>query len=56
MTNGERAGWISAVLAACTGLFTLYEVLIIQSSVDVFFTAAALCCTRPSSSSWAVDE
>src|SRR5688572_30358225 len=30
---GERAAWISAGLAALTGLFTLYEVLILQSSV-----------------------
>ncbi len=41
---GERAAWIAASLAALTGLFTFYEVLILQSSVDVFFTAAALYC------------
>jgi 4-amino-4-deoxy-L-arabinose transferase-like glycosyltransferase len=41
---GERAAWIAAVLAALTGLFTFYEVLILQSSVDAFFTAAALWC------------
>jgi Flp pilus assembly protein TadD len=39
---GERAGWLAAILAAFTGLFTFYEVLILQSSVDGFFTAAAL--------------
>lgn len=39
---GQRAGFIAAVLAAATGLFTFYEVLLLQSSVDVFFTAAAL--------------
>jgi 4-amino-4-deoxy-L-arabinose transferase-like glycosyltransferase len=39
---GERAAWIAAVLAAFTGLFTFYEILILQSSVDAFFTAAAL--------------
>jgi 4-amino-4-deoxy-L-arabinose transferase-like glycosyltransferase len=41
---GERAGWIAASLAALTGVFTFYEVLILQSSVDAFFAAAALWC------------
>src|SRR5262249_7141340 len=41
---GARAAWIAALLAAFTGLFTFYEVLILQSSVDAFFTAAALWC------------
>ena len=41
---GERAAWIAAVLAALTGLFTFYDVLILQSSVDAFFTSAALWC------------
>ena len=40
--RGERAAWIAATLAALTGLFTFYEVLILQSSVDPFFTSAAL--------------
>jgi len=39
---GERAAWIAAVLAALTGVFTFYEILILQSSVDAFFTGAAL--------------
>lgn len=39
---GERAAWIAAVLAAFTGLFTFYEVLILQSSIDAFLTSAAL--------------
>ncbi len=39
---GERAAWITAVLAGLTGLFTFYEVLILQSSIDVFLTSAAL--------------
>ena len=39
---GARAAWIAAVLATLTGVFTFYEVLILQSSVDTFFTAAAL--------------
>lgn len=43
---GQRAAWIAGALAAFTGLFTFYEVLILQTSIDVFLTAAALlCCT-----------
>jgi tetratricopeptide (TPR) repeat protein len=41
---GERAAWIAAALAAFTGLFTFYEVLILQASIDVFLTSAALWC------------
>ena len=41
---GERAGWIAGFLATLTGLLTFYEILVIQSSVDVFFTSAALWC------------
>lgn len=40
---GARAGWTAAVLAGGTGLFTFYESLILQSSLDAFFTASALC-------------
>jgi 4-amino-4-deoxy-L-arabinose transferase-like glycosyltransferase len=39
---GARAAWIAAILAAGTGLFTFYEALILQTSLDVFLTAAAL--------------
>lgn len=39
---GDRAAWIAAALAAMTGLFTFYEILILQSSIDVFLTSAAL--------------
>ena len=39
---GERAAWIAAALAAFTGLFTFYEVLIVQASVDAFLTSTAL--------------
>jgi 4-amino-4-deoxy-L-arabinose transferase-like glycosyltransferase len=39
---GNRAAWVAAVLAGLTGLFTFYEVLILQSSIDVFLTSAAL--------------
>jgi Flp pilus assembly protein TadD len=39
---GERAAWIAAILAALTGLFTFYEVLILQAGLDAFLTSAAL--------------
>jgi tetratricopeptide (TPR) repeat protein/4-amino-4-deoxy-L-arabinose transferase-like glycosyltransferase len=38
----DRTAWIAAVLMAFTGLFTLYEILILQSSVDAFLASAAL--------------
>ncbi len=41
---GTRAAWIAATLAACTGLFTFYETLILQTSLDVFLTSGALLC------------
>jgi tetratricopeptide (TPR) repeat protein len=41
---GEIAAWSAAVLAALTGVFTFFEILIQQSSIDGFLTAAALCC------------
>jgi tetratricopeptide (TPR) repeat protein len=41
---GEIAAWAAAVLAALTGLFTFFELLIQQSSIDGFLTAAALSC------------
>ena len=41
---GARAAWIAAALGAFTGLLTFYEVLILQSSIDVFLTSAALWC------------
>lgn len=41
---GERAAWIAAAFAALTGLFTFYESLILQASLDVFLTSAALLC------------
>ncbi|MEO6223788.1 MAG: glycosyltransferase family 39 protein, partial [Vicinamibacterales bacterium] len=37
-----RAAWFAAVLAAGTGLMTFYEVLILQASIDVALTTAAL--------------
>jgi tetratricopeptide (TPR) repeat protein len=39
---GQRAAWIAGALAALTGLFTFYEVLILQASIDAFLTSAAL--------------
>jgi tetratricopeptide (TPR) repeat protein len=39
---GRRAAWIAGALAALTGIFTWYEALILQSSLDVFLTALAL--------------
>jgi 4-amino-4-deoxy-L-arabinose transferase-like glycosyltransferase len=41
---GARAAWIAAGLAALTGVFTFYEIVIFQSSIDVFLTAAGLAC------------
>jgi tetratricopeptide (TPR) repeat protein len=40
--SGRRSAWIAAGLAAFTGLFTFYEVLILQASLDAFLTSAAL--------------
>jgi tetratricopeptide (TPR) repeat protein len=39
---GERAAWWAAALSGLTGLFTFYEVLILQASIDAFLTSAAL--------------
>jgi len=39
---GRRAAFIAAVLAALTGLFSFYEVLILQASIDACLTSAAL--------------
>ena len=39
---GRRAAWIALALAALTGLFTFYESLILQASIDAFLTSAAL--------------
>jgi Tfp pilus assembly protein PilF len=38
----RRAAWLSASLAATTGLFTFYEVTFLQASLDVFLTSAFL--------------
>jgi 4-amino-4-deoxy-L-arabinose transferase-like glycosyltransferase len=39
---GRRAAWVAAGLAALTGVFTFYEILILQAALDTFLTAAAL--------------
>jgi tetratricopeptide (TPR) repeat protein len=39
---GRRAAWFAAILAAMTGLFTFYEVLLLPSALDPFLTAAGL--------------
>lgn len=39
---GRRAAWIAAVLAGACGVFTYYEALLLQSSLDVFLTSLAL--------------
>ena len=41
---GERAAWIAAGVATFTGLFTFYESLILQASLDAVLTSAALLC------------
>lgn len=38
----SRAAWFAAGLAGLTGLITFYEVLILQASIDVALTTAAL--------------
>jgi Tfp pilus assembly protein PilF/4-amino-4-deoxy-L-arabinose transferase-like glycosyltransferase len=39
---GDRAALAAGILATLTGLFTFYEVLILQASIDAFLTSAAL--------------
>jgi tetratricopeptide (TPR) repeat protein len=39
---GRRAAWLAAVFAALCGVFTYYEALLLQSSLDTFLTALAL--------------
>lgn len=42
MFFGRGAAWISGAITALTGLFTFYEVLLLQAALDPFLTAAAL--------------
>ena len=39
---GERAAWVAAGVATFTGLFTFYESLVLQASLDGVLTSAAL--------------
>lgn len=39
---GERAAWLAGLLAALTGLFTFYEILLLQAALDPFLVAWAL--------------
>jgi 4-amino-4-deoxy-L-arabinose transferase-like glycosyltransferase/Tfp pilus assembly protein PilF len=39
---GERCAWVAASLAILTGLFTFYEILVLQSALDPFLTACTL--------------
>lgn len=45
---GERAAWIAASLAALVGVFTFFEIVIMQSALDTFLTASALACLSQS--------
>ena len=38
----ERAAWCAAILTALAGVFTFYEVLLIQAALDPFLIAASL--------------
>lgn len=40
--HGRRAAWAAGTLAAVTGLFTFYEILMLQAAVDPFLTALTL--------------
>jgi tetratricopeptide (TPR) repeat protein len=39
---GERAAWIAALFAALTGLFSFYETVLLQASLDAVLTSAVL--------------
>jgi hypothetical protein len=39
---GERAAWVAAALAILTGLFTFYEILILQAALDPFLVSLTL--------------
>jgi tetratricopeptide (TPR) repeat protein len=41
---GARAGLVTGILTAATGLFVFNELLVLQSSIDPFLTALALAC------------
>jgi tetratricopeptide (TPR) repeat protein len=39
---GDRAAWIAALFAALTGLFSFYETVLLQASLDAVLTSAVL--------------
>jgi len=39
---GSRAAWLAGACGALTGLFTFYEVVLMQAALDPFLTAGAL--------------
>ena len=39
---GDRAAWVAAALAILTGLFTFYEILILQAALDPFLVSLTL--------------
>lgn len=39
---GDRAAWWTGTMAALCGLFTFYEILILQTAIDPFLTALSL--------------
>ena len=39
---GDRAAWIAAAMAACCGVLTFHEIVLMQSALDPFLTACAL--------------
>jgi tetratricopeptide (TPR) repeat protein len=41
---GERAGWVAAVAAGMTGLFTFHELVIAPSALNTLITSGALMC------------
>ena len=41
---GRRAAWLAAALSAFTGVFTFYESLLLQTSLDPLLTTAGLGC------------
>lgn len=41
---GARAAWLALLLAALTGVFTFYEILLLQAALDPFLTALDLWC------------
>ena len=40
--HGRRAAWFAGALAAFTGIFSFYEVLVLQTAIDPILTALAL--------------